>query len=82
MAQNPVATVAAPAVTAAVAAPVKQLWPRVGKAWINTDKKGREFITAVLNETVTCPAGSRLALTANNKREGKRDADYQVRIIL
>jgi hypothetical protein len=64
--------------------PAAQLWPIVGKAWINKDKKGRELISLVFGnrrepfgELVIKP-NDRLVMRPNAKRAGVRDADYQI----
>lgn len=66
------------------AAPVQTLWPIIGKAWKNVDKKGRELLSVVVGnrhepfaELVLKP-NDRLVLRPNQKRPGKKDADYQV----
>lgn len=64
-----------------------KLWKTVGKAWLNQDKKGRPFLTAIIgNRTggteqvgeLKLQAGDRIFLRPNNKREGRKDADYQL----
>lgn len=65
----------------------QKLWPIVGKAWYNTDKKGRKLLSIVIGnrrepfgEIVLKPE-DRLVLRQNNKREGRKDADYQVCLV-
>lgn len=74
---------------AATSAPAKQTqpWPVIGKLWA-TKKPG--IFTGAIGvisqgkrnfETVSLKHGERIALRTNKKREGKRDADFQICII-
>ena len=61
----------------------------IGRAWINEAKgganKGTKFISVVFDRgvsgTIDLANGSNLMLWPNNKREGKRDADYRVSVL-
>ena len=61
----------------------------IGRAWKNVAKgganKGTEFISVLFDRGVTGTIdlgnGSNLMLWPNNKREGKRDADYRVSVL-
>lgn len=70
-------------------APAKQtqVWPVIGKLWA-TKKPG--IFTGAIGiiskgtrnfENVTLKHGERIALRTNKKRDGKRDADFQICII-
>ena len=70
-----------------VQAPVvktQTLWPIIGAAWKNTDKKGRELLSVVIGNRrapfseLTLKPEDKLMLRPNSKRPGKKDADYQV----
>lgn len=63
------------------------LWPVIGKAWKNADKKGRELLSLVFGNraggaeqvgTITLAAGDRLVMRPNVKRPGRKDPDYQI----
>ena len=64
------------------------LWPTIGKAWINTDKKGRPLISIVIGNrrenlgSVTLNEGDKLALRPNQQRPGRKDANYQVCLVI
>ena len=62
----------------------------IGRAWINVVKNeeskyvGTEFINVTLDKDVNkvvINAGDKLQLWPNNKREGKKDADFRVSIV-
>lgn len=61
----------------------------IGSAWINTAKsganKGTQFINVMFDRTakgtIDVGDGSHLMLWPNNKREGRRDADYRVSVL-
>jgi len=63
------------------------LWPVIGKAWKNVDKKGRELVNLVFGNreggteqvgTITLTPGDNLVMRPNAKRTGIKDADYQI----
>ena len=63
----------------------------VGRAWKNTSKSGIEYLNisfdqnmeVTIKDTKTgiayeIPANANIQMFANNKREGKKDADYRL----
>ena len=62
------------------------IWPVIGKIWktktdIMTGAIGVRRNGAESFQEVVLKPGDRIALRPNRKREGKRDADYQICVI-
>lgn len=61
----------------------------IGRAWKNTSKKNTEFLRVSIDQKIngqnfdhiTLKPGDKLLLTANAKREGKKDADFRLHIV-
>lgn len=68
----------------ATPATTPKFFPVIGKAWINKSKKGTDLINIVLGNrrepfaSITLKPNDKIMLRPNNKREGKKDADFQV----
>jgi len=79
--------VAPTAVAPTAVAPTQGFWPVLGKAWVNTDKKGRPLISLSFGNyrepfsEVVIKTGDRMMLRPNNKRPDKKDADYQICLV-
>lgn len=73
-------------------AKTSQIYPTVGKAWINTITKGKmagqQSLSIIVGNrrenlgSITLNAGDKLFLRPNTKRPGRKDADYQVCLVV
>ena len=70
--------------------PTQKLFPIIGKAWVNKDKKGRDCINIIIGNRrqnieqvgeVTVRPNDKFYLRTNIKRPGKKDPDYQVCLV-
>lgn len=54
----------------------------IGKAWNNTTKGGKNYTRIIIdrNLDLTLHGSDSVELWPNNKREGKKDADFRVSI--
>lgn len=63
--------------------------PRIGKGWIKSDKNGKAFIAISIDKEeyatfakLEINPGDCLMVFNNEKRPGKKDADYTVHLVM